>query len=230
MFDGLIEADRNAMVFLNMGKYHTDFLDSLFWMISDIAVWTPVMLIFFFVVVKNKRKEALFIFLSVVLVFVLCDQISSSLLKPNVARLRPSRDPLVMDFLSYVREYKGGMFGFPSSHAANSFGFMVLSSLVLRYRPYTIFAAIWACLCAFSRIYLGVHFPLDILCGTILGIGFGFFCYWLLGKALQKFPAYSCSKDVCGTNVTSSGYAVSDVKAVIYTLCVVLFTIVCCAR
>lgn len=218
------------MVFLNMGEHHGAFLDSFFWMVSDIFVWLPVLLLFFYVVVNNKKKESVLILLSVVVMFLLCDQLSSSLLKPTVARLRPSRDPYVMDMLSYVREYRGGQFGFPSSHAANSFGFMMLSSLLFRYRPYTIVAAVWASLCAYSRIYLGVHFPLDILCGMVMGVAIGFLCYRLICYLRKKFPAFSCQFADGVTKRTSGGYAVRDVRLVIFTLFVVFLTIISCSR
>lgn len=229
MLDSIVQWDRNAMVLLNMGESHSPFWDNFFWMISDILVWLPVMLIFFYVVVKNKRKESIFIFLSVILVFLLCDQLSSSVMKPLIARPRPSRDPAVMDMLSYVREYKGGLFGFPSSHAANSFGFCMLSSLLLRYRPYTVISFCWAALCAYSRIYLGVHFPLDILCGTILGLLMGYLSYRVYLYLRKRFPVNQTHYAVSGAT-TSSGYLQSDINLLIIVLLVILFTFVCCAR
>lgn len=228
MLETLVEWDRSAMVALNMGGNHTHFLDSFFWMVSDIMVWAPVLIAFFYTVIRSKKRESIFIFLSVVIVFLLCDQISSSLLKPNVARFRPSRDPLVMDFLSYVHEYRGGRYGFPSSHAANSFGFMVLSSLILKNRTYTICAAIWALMCSYSRIYLGVHFPLDICCGAILGVLLGYLCYWGLNRYLSSRSSHP--NPIEGERLTESGYALRDVQLILIVLGIVLFTVICCAK
>lgn len=229
MLDRLIQWDRDAMVLLNMGESHSPFWDNFFWMISDILVWLPVMLLFFYVVVKNKKKEAIYILLSVILVFLLSDQISASIMKPSIARLRPSKDPAVMDMLSYVREYRGGQFGFPSSHAANAFGFTLLSSLLLRYKPYTIVAFLWAIFCAYSRIYLGVHFPLDILCGTILGLLMGFLSYRVYLYLRKRFPVNQAAQTLQGAT-TSSGYLQSDINLLIIVLLVILFTFICCAR
>ncbi len=228
MLDALIEWDRGAMVALNLSGSHTAFWDSFFWMVSDILVWAPVLVAFFYAVIRSKKKESIYIFLVVVLLFVLCDQVSSSLLKPHIARLRPSRDPMVMQLLSYVHEYRGGQFGFPSSHAANSFGFMVLSSLLFRNRVYTVCAAFWALLCSYSRIYLGVHFPLDICCGTLLGVLLGFLCYYLLRVYLRRHPVDV--KPLAGERLSESGYSVKDIHTVLMVLAIVLFTIICCAK
>lgn len=227
MIDSIIEWDRNAMVALNMGSNHSVFLDTFFWMISDILVWMPVLATFFYVVAKNKKKEVFYVLLSVIVMFALCDQISSSLLKPSIARLRPSRDPFVMDLLSYVHEYRGGQFGFPSSHAANSFGFMILSSLILKNRLYTVVAAIWALLCSYSRIYLGVHFPLDICCGMVLGLFLGSLSYYGLRMALKRYPVHLTT--LPEGRVTESGYAVRDIYQIVVILSIVLFSILCCA-
>ncbi len=225
MIETLVEWDRSAMVALNLSGHHTSFFDNLFWMISDILVWAPVLVAFFYVVIKKQKSEALFLFLAVVLVFLLCDRISSGLLKPNIARLRPSHDPAVMNLLSYVHEYRGGRFGFPSSHAANSFGFMVLSSLILKNRNYTICAAVWAILCSYSRIYLGVHFPLDILCGTICGILIGFLCYYLLEWTMRRYAVKKQTENVLVTR-----YEKKDVNLILMVLAIVLFTVICCAK
>lgn len=230
MLDSIVQSDRSAMVFLNMGEYHGAFLDSFFWMVSDILVWLPVLLLFLYVVVDNKKKESVLVIATVVVMFLLCDQLSSSLLKPTIARLRPSRDPYVMDMLSYVREYRGGQYGFPSSHAANSFGFMMLSSLLFRYRPYTVVSVAWASLCAYSRIYLGVHFPLDILCGIVMGLLLGYLCYRLLVYLRKRFPAFCYDSVQDSSEYTKGGFAVRDVRLVIFTLFVVLLTIISCSR
>ena len=214
----LLALDRDLMVSLNLSGSHTNFCDGFMWMTSQIAVWAPAILFLLYVLYKTKGKQALWIVLMIALVFLLCDQISSSLLKPWVARLRPSHDPLVMDSLQYVRDYHGGQFGFPSSHAANSFGFAVFSSLLFRYRFYTAFSLIWAALCAYSRIYLGVHFPGDILVGTLMGASIGFLCYFCYRKWFgESFRSPN-------SLYTASGFLISDLQHLVW-LMVGIFTV-----
>lgn len=208
----LIELDRELMVLLNMSGAHCGFWDVFMWQTSQIAVWSPAILFLLYVLYKTKGKQALWIVLSIAVVFLLCDQLSSSLLKPWVARLRPSRDPMVMDLLQYVRDYRGGQFGFPSSHAANSFGFAVFTSLLFRYRFYTLFSLLWASACAYSRIYLGVHFPGDIIAGTALGISVGFLCYYCYRRWLGE-PFRSAN-----SVYTTSGFLTADLRRLVYLL------------
>ena len=104
------------------------------------------------------------------ILILLADQLSSSLLKPLVARLRPTHNPEISDLIHTVRGYRGGLYGFVSSHAANAFAFAVFTSLVIRNRYYALTIALWAVLSAYSRIYLGVHYVGDVVCGAILGV------------------------------------------------------------
>lgn len=218
--------DHIAMLLLNFGEYHTPCLDFFFFMVSQIAVWIPVVLVFLFTIFKNKGREGFLILGVVVILFLLCDQISSGLLKPLLARPRPSHDPSIETALSYVFNYKGGAFGFPSSHAANSFGFAVFSALLLRNRFYTVVSLIWAILCSYSRIYLGVHFPCDILVGTIIGVAIAFLCYFCYELASRRWLGeyYYGSKE----ELTTTGYAKKDIYWIVYSLVSILFVCFFC--
>lgn len=220
--DELIRLDKEMMVALNMSGGHTLFWDNFMWMTTQILIWAPVIVMFLYIIFKTKGKDGLHTLLFIVLVFVLCDQVSSSILKPWVARLRPSRDPSVMNLLQYVYDYRGGQFGFPSSHAANSFGFAMFSSLLLKYRPYTIAAFVWAVICSYTRLYLGVHFPLDILVGTSLGLFFGWLCYFLY----RRSPWGRVAQWPTSPELTCGGFPRSDVNRLIWLLGVIFFMII----
>jgi undecaprenyl-diphosphatase len=119
-------------------------------------------------------------------VFILCivvsDQVSSDILKNLVKRLRPSHVENLRGLVHLVNGYSGGNYGFASSHAANAIGFATISSLVLNKRIYTYSIFTWAIITAYSRIYLGVHYPLDVFGGIIVGVLAAFGCYWLIHK------------------------------------------------
>ena len=114
------------------------------------------------------------------LIFAFTDQISAGSIKPLVQRPRPSHDSSIMDQLHFVNDYHGGAYGFVSSHAANCFGLAVWVSSLYKRRSLVTAMMLYAVLNCYSRIYLGVHFLGDIICGTILGIlcgWLGYFCY-----------------------------------------------------
>ncbi len=133
-----------------------------------------------FIAFKNQKlKEGLLVIASVALVILLCDQISSALIKPAFKRFRPTHHPDYMNMVDIVRDYRGGLYGFISSHAANGFGIAIFFSLLFRNKFVTLFIIFWAALSSYSRIYLGVHFISDILGGLILGSFIGLFVYQL---------------------------------------------------
>lgn len=96
-----------------------------------------------------------------------------------------------MDQVKTVFDYRGGKYGFISSHAANAFGFATFMSLLFRYRLFTWTIFLWAALTAYTRVYLGVHFISDIVPGAIAGVFFGWLVYWLYIKARAFVPGTS---------------------------------------
>ena len=191
MLEKILEVERGAFLFLN--GCHTPFWDSFMWLYSGKAVWIPaVIFLLLMLFYKTDWKESLFIVLSIVLVAVLCDQLTSTICKPFFMRPRPTHHPDFMDYVKTVNDYcgnqyRGGQYGFFSGHAANAFGFATFTLLLFRYRWYSISILVWSTVMAYSRIYLGVHFISDIIPGILVGITFGYLVYKLYVAFRRKF-------------------------------------------
>ena len=146
--------------------------DSLFWdgvmkVYTSMAIWIPLALMLAYVLIKNNSmKDFLLLLLIIAGVVALTDGISSSFCKPFFERWRPTRDPVLMYIVDVVTETRGKDYGFTSSHAANSFGIAVFVMLLIKNRALSLSLILWASMNAFTRIYLGVHYPGDILAGT----------------------------------------------------------------
>ena len=155
---------------LAINSCHSLFFDNFFYIYTQTWTWLPLVLLLLVWMWRKWGVRSLYVVAGIALCILLADQISSSLLKPWVARLRPTHNPEIADLIHTVRGYRGGLYGFVSSHAANAFAFAVFTSLVIRNRYYTLTIALWAVLTAYSRVYLGVHYVGDVVCGAILGV------------------------------------------------------------
>ncbi len=172
----IVQADQQ--LFLTLNGAHTPWLDPVMQFFSNIPVWIPlyafIVFLFFY---KRPWRIGVVALCCVGLTFLFTDQISASLIKEWVARVRPSHVEAWRDII-HLLEGEGGLYGFVSSHAANVFGLACFSSLVIRRKWLTIFLYVWAALVSYSRIYVGKHFPADVLCGALLG--------WLTGWLMYK--------------------------------------------
>lgn len=172
----LIQWDKDLLV--NLNAHHSDFWDGVMWMATDEINWLPFFAILLYTIYKTKGKEFFLILIAITLTVVVCDQVSG-IFKEWVARPRPSREPDIMNQLHIVNNYRGGKYGYFSSHAANTFGIAVLIALLLKNWLVTTVMIIWAAIESYTRIYLGVHYPLDILTGISFGALSGFGIYKL---------------------------------------------------
>jgi undecaprenyl-diphosphatase len=178
MLEWMLECERETFLWLNGG--HTPFWDSFIWLYSGKIAWLPAAaLILFTILYRKPWKESLVILIFLALVITCCDQFASGFCKPFFARLRPTGHPDFMEQVHVVYGYRGGRYGFISSHAANAFGFAVFTLLLFRYRWYTLTILLWGVLMAYTRIYMGVHFISDVLPGALIGSLFGFAGYKL---------------------------------------------------
>ena len=196
--EALLPYERNLFLWLN--DMHASYWDVFMWIYSGKAIWIPLVVSCFIIFVyKVKWKEAVLVILCAALVGLLCDQVSVGIIKPFFERLRPTHHPDFKNFVEIVHGYRGGRLGFVSAHAANGFGVVVFSSLLFRYRPYTIAITLWALITCYSRIYLGVHFITDILGGIIVGGLVGLLVYYIYIAGRQyilKIPKEDLRKPV----------------------------------
>lgn len=184
MINFLLEIDRKLLLFIN--GWHEPWLDSVMVSLTNGLVWSPLFLIVIGVMIYKFRWQSIAMLLFVALVIFLTDRVSSGLIKPWVGRLRPSHEPDLADLLHIVNGYRGGVFSFVSSHAANAFGVATFLWLILRKNVKWIWVMfIWATIFSYTRIYLGVHYPSDILGGGVLGALIGLLVY-KIGRSMPE--------------------------------------------
>lgn len=204
---------------LNIDKYMLLSLngsDSLFWdgcmlVYTSMVVWMPLAAMLLYVLLKNNNiKDFFLLVLLISIVVLLTNTISSGICKPLFERLRPTHDPMLMYAVDVVNETRGGMFGFTSSHAANSFGIATFVMLLMRNKALSVSLIMWASMNAFTRIYLGVHYPGDIIAGTFIGVVVGWIVYRLY-VYIQNHKCRTARRDWISNHYTKSGYLVSDI-------------------
>lgn len=189
MLEQLIHIDTEILLAIN--GWHAPWADRLMWIISAKATWIPLYALLIGLLVWRYRKPASRsmkwlqkVPVCVVLIVViaaaigLADFIASGILKEWVARPRPTRVPELEGVLHLVNGYKSGRYGFVSSHAANTMACALLFSLIWRNKIATIGLMLWVAMNCYSRMYLGVHYPTDILGGLIVGSLVAVAAYW----------------------------------------------------
>ena len=182
LFQSLMETDQTVFLYLN-GLY-TSFGDYFMSSFSGKVIWAPMYASVLYVLLKNADwKVALYCLIAIVLTTTFADQACATFIRPAVARLRPcSPDNPISELVHLVNGKRSGSFSFPSCHAANSFGLAFMLMYLFRNRWLTAFILIWAVINSYSRIYLGVHYPTDLLAGAIVGATGATLMYLLLRK------------------------------------------------
>lgn len=174
----ILALDEELFLELN-GNFHTPWLDQLMMLLSSTMAWIPLYLLLLYLLIRTFKKDTWTVVLAIALTILIADQVTSTFMKPFFERLRPSNDPALRDMVVIVNEYRGGKYGFASSHAANTFGIATLMWLILkRYRPWIGLLFLWVLLVGYTRIYLGVHYPGDILAGFLVGLLAALISWW----------------------------------------------------
>ena len=179
----------DSRLFLFLNGFHADWLDPVMVSITAMWVWIPLYALLLFMVFKQYGKRGWWILLAVVLVILCTDQLSAHVCKPLFHRLRPCFNPELEGLVHLPKGLPGGRYGFVSSHAANTFGIAAFLTAVLRkqWRWIGWVLYFWAFLSSYSRIYVGVHYPGDILAGAVLGVLIGLIFWKLLCVILKHF-------------------------------------------
>ncbi|WP_291965095.1 phosphatase PAP2 family protein [Maribacter sp.] len=187
MLEELLQLDKDFFLYLNgLGSPQWDnFFQFISHKFSAIPLYLFLLILSF---QKFGTKKTLLLLVSVALLITVTDQLGN-FFKYGIARLRPCHDPKVEPYMRLVKSYCGGKFGYFSAHASNSFALAVFFGSILKseIKYLGFLLVIWAALVAYSRVYIGVHFPLDIITGAVIGSLFGWLFVKLFIFVLRKF-------------------------------------------
>jgi membrane-associated phospholipid phosphatase len=186
MLEALLQFDRSLFSLVN-GQWHNDFFDWLMPWLRNSSVWAPLYLFVVLYAIINYKGHGWRLVLVALVAVALSDLLSSSLIKPNIFRVRPCNEPSLADTVRVLVGYRPQSSSFTSSHAVNHFTLATLLFLTL---PKMLGKGrwlwfVWAGAICFAQVYVGVHYPLDVACGAIIGILIGYLHGRLFNKRYQ---------------------------------------------
>lgn len=195
--EGIQQIDQSLLLFLN--SFYNSFWDKAITLFTSKEIWIPFYLLIVYVIIKTYKKNSIYILILIGLSIALSDQFSG-LIKNFVQRFRPTHDPVLGNLVHNIYN-RGGTFGFFSSHASNSFTIAIIAARLFKNKLFTILIFSWAILVSYTRIYLGLHYPGDVLTGWIWGILTGLAFYQLM-VIFQRRYFKSSLPEIAKTSIT----------------------------
>lgn len=186
MFETLKMLDRSLLLKIN--SFHTPLLDDIMWFFS--YSWPTVVIILVVSILFYKKydaKKAVEFIVGCAIVFA-CADLTSNTIKHKVERYRPTHNLEIKDQIHIVNDYRGGKFTFFSGHSTNTFGIIMFIFLCIKWIPtkYKLLFFIYPLIVVYSRMYLGVHYPSDIITGMLVGLFYGLLVYKIMNKHFLK--------------------------------------------
>ena len=220
----LLEYDRNLLLFFN--DSNNLFADHWITILTSGFTWIPLYISLLLLVVKNNEtvSQILLIIGCSFLCVLFADGLADYIAKPFVGRWRPCNDPVFSDAVRVVNGYRGTDYGFFSAHAANTFSIAVFFCWLVKSRVLSVALVVWSLANCYTRMYLGLHYPGDIISGLAWGAVVGTGVYFLY---LRIFRKISPKNNFVSSQYTSSGYSLADVDMVLLVLVLtVLYSII----
>ncbi len=177
--------DKQFTLWLN--SFHCSYFDAFFYLFTDKLIWLPLYVVLAWFILQRQGGRGLFTIIFIGLIVLVADQLSSSVIKPLVERYRPSRDDVMQYLIHIINGHRGGRYGFVSSHAANAVAVSTFFALVVKNKLLSRTLGLWALLTCYSRIYAGVHYAGDVLCGALLGAIIGAIAYQIYLRCTLSF-------------------------------------------
>lgn len=214
-------SDIDTYLLMLLNGSNSSFLDGVMMVVTNGLTWIPLYVALFLLVIKNNESMAQISIVvgGAIACILLSTILADAIAKPLFERFRPTSDPFIKYAIDVVDNYRPGKYGFFSAHASNTFSLALYMSLWVRKRLFTTAMVLWSVINCYSRIYLGVHYPSDILVGLFIGAIIAIATY-----AICRYIYFRISIEFnyISSQYSSTGYSIADIDMVVMTL-VVMF-------